>query len=111
MKNISAWAIRHPLPPVMLFVVLFFVFPLKFFVGTMVNRLLGASKTIRLPDGTGLWLTVTRYLTPKGDPLHERGLEPGVAVEEPEVKFGQTPPTGDPILEKAIERLSQKKAA
>src|SRR5579863_2904322 len=25
MKNISAWAIRHPLPPVMLFVVLFFM--------------------------------------------------------------------------------------
>lgn len=36
----------------LLFVVLFFVFPLKFFVGTMINRLLGASKTVRLPDGT-----------------------------------------------------------
>jgi uncharacterized membrane protein len=36
----------------LLFLVLFFVFPLKFFVGTMVNRLLGASKMIRLPDGT-----------------------------------------------------------
>ena len=68
-------------------------------------------KLIRLPDGTGLWLTVTRYLTPKGDPLHEKGLEPGVAVDEPDVKFGQTPPTADPILEKAIERLAQKKVA
>jgi len=36
----------------LLFVVLFFVFPLKFFLGTMVDRLLGAPKTIRLPDGT-----------------------------------------------------------
>ena len=25
MKNISAWAIRHPLPPVVLFVVLLFM--------------------------------------------------------------------------------------
>jgi carboxyl-terminal processing protease len=68
-------------------------------------------KLIRLPDGSGLWLTVTRYLAPNGDPLHEKGLEPSVAVEEPEVKFGQTPPTGDPILEKALERLAQKRAA
>jgi hypothetical protein len=36
----------------LLFVVLFFVFPLKFFLGTMVDRLMGAPKTIRLPDGT-----------------------------------------------------------
>ncbi len=68
-------------------------------------------KLIRLPDGTGLWLTVTRYLTPGGDPLHEKGLEPAVMVDEPEVKFGQMPPTGDPILEKALERLAEKKAA
>jgi carboxyl-terminal processing protease len=68
-------------------------------------------RLIKLPDGSGLWLTVTRYLTPTGDPLHERGLEPTVAVDEPEVKFGQTPPMTDPIMEKALERLAQKKAA
>jgi carboxyl-terminal processing protease len=68
-------------------------------------------RLIKLPDGSGLWLTVTRYLTPTGDPLHERGLEPTVAVDEPDVKFGQTPPTTDPIMEKALERLAQKKAA
>ena len=32
-----------------------------------------AQKLIKLPDGTGLWLTTTRYLTPSGSPLHERG--------------------------------------
>jgi carboxyl-terminal processing protease len=68
-------------------------------------------RLIKLPDGTGLWLTTTRYLMPDGKPLHERGLEPNVAVEEPEVKFGQTAPPGDPILDKAIEQLSVKKAA
>jgi hypothetical protein len=32
-------------------------------------------------------------------------------VDEPEVEFGQQPPSGDPILEKALERLGEKKAA
>jgi len=68
-------------------------------------------RLIKLPDGSALWLTVTRYLTPDGTPLHERGLEPNVAVEEPEVKFGQMPSTTDPALEKALEHLAQKKAA
>ena len=68
-------------------------------------------RLIKLPDGTGLWLTTTRYLIPDGSALHEKGLEPAVPVAEPEVDFGQTPPPGDPILEKALERATQKKAA
>jgi carboxyl-terminal processing protease len=68
-------------------------------------------KLIKLPNGSGLWLTVTRYLAPDGTPLHEKGLEPTVPVDEPQVSFGQVPAAGDPILEKALERLSQKKAA
>jgi len=68
-------------------------------------------KLIKLPNGSGLWLTVTRYLTPDGTPLHEKGLEPSVAVDEPLVNFGQLPPTGDPVLEKALERITAKKAA
>jgi C-terminal processing protease CtpA/Prc len=56
-------------------------------------------------------LTTTRFLTPAGTPLHEKGLEPTVPVDEPDVEFGQTPPSGDPILEKALERVAQKKAA
>ena len=68
-------------------------------------------RLVKLPDGTGLWLTTTRYLMPDGSPLHEKGLEPAVPVDEPDVDFGQTPPPGDPILEKALERATQKKAA
>jgi carboxyl-terminal processing protease len=68
-------------------------------------------KLVRLPDGSGLWLTTTRFLTPKGEALHEKGLEPTVAVDEPDVEFGQPAPTTDPILDKALERLGQKKAA
>ena len=52
-----------------------------------------------------------RFLTPAGTPLHEKGLEPTVAVEEPDVDFGAPVPTTDPILDKALERLAQKKAA
>jgi carboxyl-terminal processing protease len=68
-------------------------------------------RLVKLPNGSGLWLTVTRYLTPDGTPLHEKGLEPTVPVDEPLVNFGQVPPAGDPVLEKALERFAQKKAA
>ena len=36
----------------LLFVVLFFVFPLKFILGTFIDRLLSGSKMVRLPNGT-----------------------------------------------------------
>jgi carboxyl-terminal processing protease len=68
-------------------------------------------RLIKLPDSSGLWLSTARYLTPAGTPLHEKGLEPTVAVDEPDVEFGQPAPPGDPLLDKAIERLSMKQAA
>jgi len=70
-----------------------------------------AQRLIRLPDGSGLYLTVTRYLTPSGTPLHEKGLAPSVLVDQPEVEFGQLPPANDPVLDKALERVAPKKAA
>lgn len=69
-------------------------------------------KLIKLPDGAGLWLSTSRFLTPGGEPLHEKGLEPTVAVDEPDVaEFGAQPPAGDPVLDKALARLSEKQAA
>jgi carboxyl-terminal processing protease len=68
-------------------------------------------KLIKLPDGSGLWLSTVRYLTPAGAPLHEKGLEPTVVVDEPDVEFGQPAPTTDAALDKAIARLTQKAAA
>jgi carboxyl-terminal processing protease len=68
-------------------------------------------KLVKLPDGSGLWLTSTRYLTPDGQPLHERGLEPTVRVDQPPLEFGQAAPTTDPVLEKALELVAEKKAA
>ena len=52
-------------------------------------------KLIKLPDGSGLWLSTTRYLTPAGVSLHEKGLDPTVVVDEPDVEFGQPAPTTD----------------
>ncbi len=70
-------------------------------------------KLIKLPNGTGLYLTTTRYLKPDGTPLHEKGIEPHVAIDQPDVEFGQLPPATDPVLEKALELAgsSLKKAA
>ena len=65
----------------------------------------------RLPDGSGLLLSSTRYLSPSGDPIHEKGLTPDVQVEQPDIDFGAEPPSGDPTIDKAIERLSERKAA
>jgi carboxyl-terminal processing protease len=70
-----------------------------------------SQRLVKLPDGSGLWLSTTRYLTPAGASLHEKGLEPTVVVDQPDVEFGQTPTPGDPLLDKAVERLSTKKAA
>jgi carboxyl-terminal processing protease len=68
-------------------------------------------KLVKLPDGSGLWLSTTRYLTPSGAPLHEKGVEPTIAVDQPDVEFGQPQPSGDPVLDKALEKLGEKKAA
>ncbi len=68
-------------------------------------------KLVTLPDGSGLLLTYLFYLAPGGGSLHEKGLTPDIAVESPNVEFGQAPPTTDPILEKAIESFGAKKAA
>jgi carboxyl-terminal processing protease len=68
-------------------------------------------KLVPLPEGRALWLTWARYLTPAGEPVHLRGLEPNLEIAEPEVEFGEPAPTKDPILDAALERLGAKRAA
>jgi carboxyl-terminal processing protease len=70
----------------------------------------GIQELVKLPDGSGLWITASRYLTPAGAPLQTKGLEPNVVVDQPEGDFG-APPPADLILQRAIESLSTKKAA
>jgi carboxyl-terminal processing protease len=70
----------------------------------------GVQELVKLPDGTALWITSARYLTPGGAQILAKGIEPNVVVEQPEGEFG-TPAPPDAILQRAIERLSTKKAA
>lgn len=80
-------------------------------VGERTRGRAARQKLVKLPDGSGLLLTHLYYLLPGGGAINEKGLVPDIAVEQPTIEFGQTPPAGDPILEKAIESLTEKKAA
>ena len=68
-------------------------------------------KLIKLPDGSAMLLSYVRYLAPNGNAIHEKGLQPEVLVDEPDVEFGAPAPTTDITLQKALEYFSQKKAA
>jgi carboxyl-terminal processing protease len=85
---------------------------------TVGERTLGRTarqKLVKLPDGSGLLLSSQRYQAPDGKDIHEKGILPGVEVDEPEVEFGSTPPPGDPILDRALKvvagETTEKKAA
>jgi carboxyl-terminal processing protease len=81
---------------------------------TIGDRTLGRAarqRLVKLPDGSGLWLTHLRYLTPKGNQIHEKGIEPDVEVEQPDIEFGSEAPATDATLQKALEHFAQKKAA
>jgi carboxyl-terminal processing protease len=70
----------------------------------------GVQELVKLPDGSALWITSTRYLTPAGAQVQAKGLDPDVIVDQPEGEFG-APAPADAILQRAIEKLSTKKAA
>ncbi len=68
-------------------------------------------RLVKLPDGSGLLLSNVRYLAPGNTPIHEHGVEPQVEVEQPDVEFGSEPPSTDATLQRALELLSQRRAA
>lgn len=70
----------------------------------------GVQKLVKLPENRGLWLTYAKYVGPDGTAIHGKGLEPTVAVEEPDVEFGAPAPDKDVILDAAIERLKKRAA-
>lgn len=67
-----------------------------------------AQKLVKLPDGSGLWLTYARWLGPKGAAIHGTGLLPATPVSEPDVEFGAPAPTEDPILDRALAVVAGK---
>lgn len=68
-------------------------------------------KLVKLSDGSAMLLSYLRYLAPDGTAIHEKGLQPEVPVDEPDVEFGTAAPTTDPTLQRALEYFTQKKAA
>jgi len=78
-------------------------------VGEPTAGIAAVQRLVTLPENRGLWLTYGRYLTVDGKAIHEHGLPPTVAVEEPTVAFGEAPPTTDEPLAKAVERLRARK--
>jgi len=69
----------------------------------------GVQKAVPLPEG-GLVLTVAKYSSPKGTPIHGRGIEPSVPVASAEEDEEGQGPHRDLILEKALQVLREGEA-
>ena len=64
-------------------------------------------KTIDLPDGAALLLTVAKYEGPDGKKIQDEAVAPTVAVTQPSPldQFQPTPKNGDQTLQKALDLL------
>src|SRR5262249_12816381 len=50
-------------------------------------------KLVKLPENRGLWLTYAKFFTPSGESIQGKGLDPTVAIDDPDViEFGGAPP-------------------
>lgn len=63
-------------------------------------------KMVKLPDGSALWLSSAKYVTPSGTSIHRNGLEPAITVDEPLPELGEPLPQADPLLDRALEELA-----
>ena len=63
---------------------------------------------VELPDGGGLLLSSTQYLTSSGASIHRVGVVPAVVVPGPVPTLGQplSKSDEDPVLDKALEHLT-----
>ena len=65
----------------------------------------GLQKLVRLPNGTGLWISYARYLTASGDSIHPSGVEPTLPVATEVPELGEPLSPDDPILKRALEHI------
>ncbi len=67
-------------------------------------------KTISLPDGAALLLTVAKYEAPDGKKIQDEAVTPNVLVASSldEEDEGIAPAKGDPALDKALDLLKAK---
>ena len=76
-------------------------------VGQRTSGRAAEQRLVKLPDGSGLWLSFVQYLAPGNEPLHQRGLVPDVRIDAPVVPFGESAPTVDEALDRAIVYLDE----
>lgn len=67
-------------------------------------------RTIDLPDGAALFLTVAKYQAPDGKKIQDDAVTPNVAVASPQdqIDEGITPQSNDEMLDKALNLLKAK---
>jgi carboxyl-terminal processing protease len=67
-------------------------------------------KSIELPDGSDLLLTVAKYQSPSGIKIQDAAVTPTVAVSSPQEDEdeGTPAPKDDPVLNKALDLLKVK---
>lgn len=65
-------------------------------------------KTISMPNGAALLLTVAKYETPDGSKIQDNAVNPTVAVEQPNEDEFAPPQKGDETLDKGLELLKAK---
>ncbi len=58
-----------------------------------------------LPKNSSLKITIAKWLTPKGNEINGKGLEPDIKVELPPAE--EQDPKVDPVLEKALEIIQK----
>jgi carboxyl-terminal processing protease len=69
-------------------------------------------KSIELPDGADLLLTVAKFESPSGNKIQDNAVTPNVVVASPidDEEEGAPPPKGDDMLNKALDLLKAKNA-
>ncbi len=68
-------------------------------------------RLVKLPDGSGLWMSWAMLEGPGELEVNSVGLRPDVEVDEPDVEFGQPSPADDRTLDAAIEHMALRPAA
>lgn len=74
-------------------------------IGQRTAGRVGLQKLVRLPDGTGLWLSYARYLTASEEPIHLYGIQPSIPVPFDAPELGEPLSADDPILDRALEEM------
>ncbi len=65
-------------------------------------------KTIEIPDGSAVMLTVAKFESPSGNKIQDNAVNPTVAVAQPNEDEFAPAPKGDETLDKGLELLKAK---